>query len=122
MLRTFVVKFIRHILKIRSNEKEAEKILKQAMLNAGHTTDWVEDLRENRRAFFHQTAPWFGMQLTSREPRRYELLILSENVADLESARYVEFEKYRQIWQGLGNCVNDMTRWTVGKLDEVDQL
>jgi hypothetical protein len=52
------------------------------------------------------------MQITSRDPRRYELLILSENVADLEkSPKYVKFEQYRQIWLGLGNCTTSLQRW-----------
>jgi hypothetical protein len=51
------------------------------------------------------------MQITSRDPRRYELLILGENVADLEkSPNYVKFEQYRQIWLGLGNCTTSLQR------------
>lgn len=119
MLRTFALMFTRHILKKRCNEAEAERILKQAMLDAGHHSGWIEDLRKNRAAFFHQTAPWFAMQLTRRDPRRYELLILSENVADLEkNPSYVKFETYRQIWLGLGNCAADLHRWALAKLDE----
>jgi hypothetical protein len=61
------------------------------------------------------------MQITSRDPRKYELLILSENVADLEeSSSYVKFKKYRQIWRGLGNRVTDLQRWTFAKFDEVE--
>jgi hypothetical protein len=61
------------------------------------------------------------MQLTRRDPRRYELLILSENAADLEkNPSYVKFETYRQIWLGLGNCAADLHRWAVTKLDEFD--
>ena len=67
------------------------------------------------------TAPWFAMEITNRDPRRYELLILSENVDDLEKGpSYVKFEKYRQIWLGLGNCATSLQRWTFAKFDEVD--
>lgn len=57
------------------------------------------------------TAPWFAMEITNRDPRRYELLILSENVDDLEKGpSYVKFEKYRQIWIGLGDCETSLQR------------
>jgi hypothetical protein len=51
------------------------------------------------------------MEITNRDPRRYELLILSENVDDLEKGpSYVKFEKYRQIWIGLGDCETSLQR------------
>ena len=121
MLRKFVTGFTRHILKPRCNEREAERILKQAILDGGHGVDWVEDLRRDRAAFFHETAPWIAMEITNREPRRYELLVLNENVADLErNPNYVRLEEYRRIWLGLQNCATDMQRWALAKFDEVD--
>ncbi len=122
MLSTFVVRFTRHILKQRCNERDAERILKQAMQDSGHSFDWSEDLRRDRAAFFHETAPWIAMEMTSREPRRYELLVLGENVADLEkNPNYVRLEEYRRILLGLQNCAVDMQRWTLAKLDAVDK-
>jgi hypothetical protein len=120
MLRTFVIRFTRNILKKRCNEREAEQILMQAMQDSGDSFDWAEDLRRNRATFFHETAPWIAMELTKREPRRYELLILDKNVADLErNPNYVRLEEYRNIWLGLQACAMDMQRWALAQLDAI---
>ena len=118
MLRTFVIRFTRHILKQRCHQNDAERILEEAMRAQGHSFDWAEDLRKNRASFFHETAPWIALEKTSRDPRRYELLILNENVADLEkNLNYVRFEGYRRIWFGLQACATDMQRWAITRLD-----
>ena len=63
----------------------------------------------DRAAFFNETAPWIAMEITNREPRRYALLVLNENVADLgRNPNYVRLEEYRRIWLGLQNCATDM--------------
>lgn len=118
MLRTFVIRFTRHILKRRCHENDAERMLQEAMHAHGHSFDWVKELRKYRASFFHETAPWFALEMTSRDPRRYELLILNENVADLEkNSNYVRFESYRSIWFGLQACAADMQQWALTSLD-----
>jgi hypothetical protein len=58
--------------------------------------------------------------MTNREPRLYELLILSENVNDLEeNPQYTRFEEYRRIWVGLQACATDMQKWALAKLDAI---
>jgi hypothetical protein len=60
------------------------------------------------------------MEIVSREPPRYQLLILNENVADLEKdPNYVKLEAYRQIWLGLQDCATDMQRKALAMIDEV---
>jgi hypothetical protein len=61
MLLTFVVRFTRHILKTRCKKVDAERTLEQAMVSAGHSVGWVENLRRDRAAFFHETSPWIAM-------------------------------------------------------------
>jgi hypothetical protein len=122
MLRTFVIRFTRNILKERCNEGDAEQILKQAVQDSGDSFVWAEDLRRNRAAFFHERAPWIAIEMTSREPRRYELLVINENVADLEkNPNYVRLEQYRRIWSGLQTCAIDMQQWALAKLDGIDK-
>jgi hypothetical protein len=121
MLRTFVLMFTRHILQKRCNEAGAERILKKAMQDNGHGFDWAVELRRNRAVFFHETAPWIAMEMTSRDPRHYEILILNKNVADLEkNPCYVTLDEYRCWWVGLQNCATDMQQWSLAMLDEVD--
>jgi hypothetical protein len=116
MLRTFVIRFTRHILKKRCSEQDAERTLKRATLDSGGSFDWAEDLRRNR------ATPWIAVEMTSREPRRYELLILGENVADLEkNPNYVRLEQYRRIWSGLQTCAIDMQQWALAQLDGIDK-
>lgn len=118
MLRTFVIRFTRHILKQRCHENDAERTLEQGMRAHGHSFDWVEELQKYRASFFHETAPWFALEMTSRDPRRYELLILNENVDDLEKTpNYIRFESYRSIWFGLQACAADMQEWALTSLD-----
>ncbi|HUY18062.1 MAG TPA: hypothetical protein VMV15_02445 [Candidatus Binataceae bacterium] len=120
MLRAFVLNFTRHILKQRCGEREAERTLKEAMIAGAHSFEWAEVLRGERATFFHGTAPWIAMEITTRQPRHYELLILKETVADLEkNPKYTKFQEYRRIWVGLKHCQADVERWAVAKLDEL---
>ncbi|MGO9268081.1 MAG: hypothetical protein ACLQBA_24850 [Candidatus Binataceae bacterium] len=121
MLRTFVINYSRHILKRRCSERGAEEILRQAMLAKRHGSEWVEDLRRDRAMFFHETAPWIAMEITSREPRRYGLIVLKDIVPDLEVTRnYVKLEEYQRIWLGLQTCFIDMQSWALTELDQID--
>jgi len=119
MLRTFVIRFSRLILKKRCSEGNAALILEQAMRKAGHSFTWMEDLRRQRATFFHETAPWIAMEIKSRQPSRYELIVLNENVADLEKdPNCVSFEAYRQIWLGLQACAADVQRVALAMIGE----
>lgn len=71
--------------------------------------------------FFHETAPWIAMEITSREPRRYGLIVLKDIVPDLEVTRnYVKLEEYQRIWLGLQTCFIDMQSWALTELDQID--
>jgi len=84
----------------------------------GHSFDWAEELRKYRASFFHETAPWIALEMTSRDFRRYELLILNENIADLEkNPNYARFDGYRRIWFGVQACATDMQQWALARLD-----
>lgn len=54
------------------------------------------------------------MEIVSRQPRHYELLILSDR-------KFTKFEEYRCIWRGLQSCVADMERWANEKFDQMDR-
>jgi len=113
---------VRQVLQQRCNETDAEQILEQAMREKGHGFGWAADLRKFRATFFHEKAPWIAMEVISQEPRKYELLILEENVADLEKdPSYVRLEEFRRLWYGLQNCALDMQRWALGELDRISR-
>jgi len=59
------------------------------------------------------------MEIKSRQPSRYELIVLNENVADLEKdPNCVSFEAYRQIWLGLQACAADVQRVALAMIGE----
>lgn len=122
MLRSFVVIFTRHILRQSSNADKAEKVIEKAMRDAGHNPDWIKALRRYRTFFFHEAAPWIALEIVKEAPRRYELLILHENVADLEQhPSYTKLEEYRGIWMGLRQCALDVQTWAVSSLQNMER-
>jgi len=62
------------------------------------------------------------MELKSREPYRYELLILKENVADLERLNcFFSLETFRAIRSGLAEALSFLQAWALQRIDDSER-
>lgn len=91
-----------HVLGKGITEKELRDLLREAGLQDG----WIEDLADQRKLFFHQTAPWLSLRVDSRAPWRAELLILRRNVQRFaESNEVVPLSRLVAIYRGFGGAL-----------------
>jgi hypothetical protein len=72
----FVTTFCKEILDKTITEKALLDVLREAKVNI----EWIELLRDNRKLFFHQTAPWIALEIHQHHPLECSLLVMKENI------------------------------------------
>src|SRR5436190_7965843 len=109
----FLCQFFDHILGCSLNEAELKKLLDARNID----TRWIEELRENRIMFFHKTAPWIVLEIVSRKPLRFELLVLKKNVKDFtDPDAYIRFEQLPTIYRGFESSLKVLHQWVLEKI------
>ena len=118
ILGALVGRIASNILDIKVDERTLRKLLEIG----GHDTSWIDDLRDERIRFFHETSPWLAVRITDGDPP-YEVLVLRRNAYDLEANVDAAFplDKLNQIFLGLDAAVNIVENWLLEKIDEADQ-
>ena len=100
-----------------------EKQVASVLRDAGLDDRWIPDLADQRKLFFHNTAPWVALEVTSRSPFRAELFVLRRNVSDLIDAEHViPFERLRAIHAGLDASLAKLQDWLILKVRERDAV
>jgi hypothetical protein len=74
----------------------------QAILSASNIdTRWIAELRENRKLFFHQTAPWLAVSVEG-DQMKFDPVMLKRNVHTFDDPNsFVEFARLREIYDGF---------------------
>jgi len=89
-----------------------EAQLKGAVSGSGVPIEWMELLRDNRKLFFHQTAPWIALEITSRKPLVLAILVMKENLSSFEDAeKFVTEAELVQASNGLRRAVDVVRDW-----------
>ena len=116
ILGTVVRQIADNILGIKVDEKALREILEAK----GRDTRWIDDLRDERITFFHQTAPWFAVEVTENDPP-YEILVLRRNAYDLESDVSAAFPlaMLNRIFFGFDGAVGVIEEWLLEEIGDV---
>jgi hypothetical protein len=113
----FLVAFSARILGSQLTEQQVTSLLRES----GISDAWVADLADQRKVFFHNTAPWIAVKIVSRRPLACELLILRRNVRDLEgSPEVIEFDRVKAVQTGLFAAMHRLQAWLIDRVVEVD--
>ena len=113
----FVKEFSSHILDVKVN---SEEVLKAIIRNKGFATTWIDFLNDQRNYFVHQTAPWFAIEVTGREPK-YEIVVLKNLTHDLKNSEdYVRFEEYRKVFQGFQEALHALHAWIIEEVKKFE--
>lgn len=113
----FLRRFSETFLAKPLNEQQVAVILR----DAGLDDSWIPDLADQRKLFFHNTAPWVALKITNRSPFRAELLVLRRNVHDLtDTESVILFERLRAIHNGLGKSLTRLQQWLILRVRERD--
>lgn len=116
-----VGKFLREFFMQILGKSLSEDELKTVLTDSRIDTRWIDELRDKRILFFHQTAPWIAARVVSKEPLRFELVILKKNVRDFTNPdHYVDFERLREIYNGFRSSRDEIHRWVEEQIEEFE--
>lgn len=85
-------------------------------------TGWIDPLREHRKHFFHQTAPWIALEVTARNPLKCNLIIMKENLSSLDDpTTFVSEAELIEVRNGLRHAVVAVREWMKVQLDDLER-
>jgi len=70
-------------------------------------TRWIAELRENRKLFFHQTAPWLAVEV-DRENMRLAPILLKRSTMNFNPDDIVAFATLREIYEGFVESATEL--------------
>jgi hypothetical protein len=94
-------KFLVTLFAVLFDRKMTEPELQIVLSGNDIDTRWITVLRENRKLFFHETAPWLGVQV-KREKMSFDPILLKRNTATFDDPDdFVSFASLREIYEGF---------------------
>jgi hypothetical protein len=113
----FVRSFSKEILETHLDEEQVKAVLR----TSGIEDSWIADLADQRKLFFHDTAPWIALKIFSRTPLKTDLLILKRDVCDLgESPDVISFNRLKAIHDGLLLAMGALQAWLIKRVRDRD--
>jgi len=93
VLYTHIGKFIK--------KKDVGLIIKKVIEGAGKSSDWFEELDNQRNFFMHEGAPYFAVDI-SGGPGKYDLLIMRENIKFFnDHLKFIKLSEINAIVEGF---------------------
>jgi len=115
----YVIAFCKEMLDREVSEKELIQVLE----DAGVDTSWIEPVKDTRKLFFHETAPWIALRIHERSPLVCSLLVLKENVHTFDDAdKYITQDQLVDAIEGLQKASWEIHNWLVLRIEEVEEL
>ena len=107
-----VGKFVRTFGKKILDRNFSEEDIKRVLVDEGQTTDWIDEIREHRKLFFHETAPWIALFVSKREPLEFSLVIMKENLKEFDDPeKYITQQQLVDSWQGFDRAISTVFAW-----------
>jgi len=115
VLGRFVRTFGREILGRSITEHEILQVLEAANCNR----DWIDPVRENRKLFFHETAPWIALEVHQRRPLECSVLVMKENLHEFDHPdKYVTQSHLVNTVTGFQQAVWAVFGWLGKEIDK----
>lgn len=113
----FIVSFCKNMLNKTIREKELLEVLRKAKVN----TEWIETVRNNRKLFFHQTAPWIALEIHQRHPLNCSLLVMKENVREFhDQTTYVTQQQISDTVHHFQDTLMAVRHWLNNQITETE--
>jgi hypothetical protein len=110
-LYEIVGRFLVSLFQLLFNRKMAEDEIQSLLSIQGIDTRWIGELREARKLFFHETAPWLAVQV-ARGSNRFDPVLLKRQMITFEDpSDLVEFGALREVYEGFVNSVTELHRY-----------
>ena len=109
-------KFLVTLFDVLFARQLTEADLPSILAEKGVDTRWIVELRENRKLFFHQTAPWLAVQV-EREAMNFNPVLLKTASATFDDPnKFVDFATLRAIYEGFVNSAAELHRFILEQI------
>ncbi len=73
---------------------------------------------ENRNLFSHETAPWIALNIESREPLEFQLVVMKENLHEFDDpTTFITQDALVDMWDGYEASLMALKSWLEGLLE-----
>lgn len=109
-------KFLVELFRTLFGKAVTEADLQAILLGSDIDTRWIAELRENRKLFFHQTAPWVAVSVDGKE-KKFDPVMLKRNVHTFDDPNsFVEFARLREIYDGFVASATELHRFILEQI------
>jgi hypothetical protein len=109
-LYEIVGEFVRVLFKTLFDRVLKERDIQELLSRAGIDTVWIEELRETRKLFFHETAPWLAVRV-ERSGLKFFPVLLKEQEPVINPTVVVDFETLRKAYEGFVAALSELHRY-----------
>lgn len=100
-LYEIVGKFLVALFAALFDRKITESELREILAAKGIDTRWISELRESRKLFFHETAPWIAVKV-QQDGMKVEPVLLKRHMTTFEDPNdLIDFSALREIYEGF---------------------
>jgi hypothetical protein len=115
-LYEIVGKFLVELLRTLFGRALKEADLRSILADNNIDTRWIAELRENRKLFFHETAPWVAVEVEI-EKMKFDPILLKRNVITFDDPdSFVSFTQLRDIYDGFVGSVSELHRFVMEQI------
>ncbi len=112
-------KFIRIFFKKILNKKISEIELVAILKSKNIDTKWIEESKDNRILFFHNSASWLGIVLPYQFIELNELVLFKKKDIDLTNNEdYISMSDLFEIYKNFVESIINIRDWIITEIDE----
>ena len=104
-------KFLVSLFQLLFDKKMTEEELQSLLLAQNIDTRWIGELREARKLFFHETAPWLAVRVGQGKDSYDPVLMKRHTIGFEDPNDLVEFAALREIYDGFVSSVSELHRY-----------
>jgi hypothetical protein len=114
-------KYVIALFQLLFGRRLTEQDLKEVLQHSGLDHTWTFLLQEERKLFFHNTAPWIAAAL-SESGTKYELIILRRNARTLnEPEDYATLSQYNDIFNGFMAALERLQSHILAEIEKFER-
>jgi hypothetical protein len=114
-------KYITALFQLLFGRRLTEQDLKQVLRNSGLDHAWTFLLQQERKLFFHNTAPWIAVGL-SESGNQYELIILRRNARTLDEPEdYATLSQCNDIFNGFMAALERLRSHILAEIEKFER-
>jgi hypothetical protein len=115
-------KYVTTLFELLFARRLTEHDLKKVLQDSGLDYTWTFLLQEERKLFFHDTAPWIAVGLSDRPESRYELIILRRNARTLDEPQdYATLSQYNDIFNGFMAALERLRNYIIAEIEKFER-